>query len=1184
MKMSNMISKVVRLFAFAFCAVVTMTVSAADYTLTDQSVEWPSSDNASNNSLGNRFTIVGDVTIAVANTPNVAVPAHRASLVVSDGATLMLDLSALSGVPFRVIGGILSHGTGKVRVKGDPSNIVFGTTAFSVLVDKSVFDAPDFAFVDANDDETSDVLTFAGTSAVRRWPSCGYAFASASVGLLGDGGVMLEPEGGTLTLATSGIKDLMLYNDNALGESVQVEVPTGCTLYMKPASFSTNTFTWAGEANRTNSTDVVLAGGKLSLQAAPDHYVTGDITGAGIVSMDVVRGRGSADEFTWLMGNVAFDGSVNVANGNSETSPDRLNFCQSSSPGHETNKVSLAKWSQLAFFAPDGGFAPEVTIGHLQGAEATSVLRVPEGQTVTVNTLTGTFKKMGAGTVVFGSGAGDVSSWSESDGIVYANFGGDSSTSEVSLASIVNTETATNVISIGGSTSLFTGASTSYVVRAAAGSRARVLVDDNVPVVLGSDGTLVLESRDWRSRAALWIDPSTTEAGPFGTCAKDEWWGSYISEATSNNYVNGARASGAGYYIEYMPDCRNDRTGWFLRNTRNYDSQTSSECLPQVYAYQNPNGCNGLATICCAGASRRLPIASGEVKGTTNTSIPADMVIMVFGSQDGGGKALVGTTQGTFGRSGNTTDDGLTTKGDASIWLDGEKVSDPTTQKFNGGWQIVSIDTSGYNVNGFGWASNYGNAGGQNYGEILVFTNKLSDVERSCVESYLADKWGISTYRRGGASSSVRAVGRTGNIEIAAGAEMALGGCYAGTIDVKSGAVLTVSDDLLPPTADELPDTGRVCWFDPDAEGCLYLPNENKEFVRAVLQRGTTISSISDSDIFLWTPSDRSPSRAIGARGWGPVRTWIDFQEIVSPYAAGVGNCLRTRRYPDTNPTIGSGGSNMSIPCRTVFVVSDSFRGGGSPVLAGMSSSEIVWRTTDNYKSPIWPAGTVSRVINGETRLNGASVDSSAGFTGAPEVFSFSTTSDQNIGVFGNYNNTQASLNNGEVLGEIMLYNTELTGSDRLAVEAYLMGKWCGTLPAGYSDLREATVTGTGTVVAPLSKMPHIDASFAGTVRVTGDVAVFDVVIDPVNGTVTGGLLMPNVSFELPDVATINVTFTSRPKGGGEWTLVDIGSLLSVNTEWAVNASVEGLSVVKSVSPTRVAVTVRPSGFVLVVR
>ena len=146
------------------------------------------------------------------------------------------------------------------------------------------------------------------------------------------------------------------------------------------------------------------------------------------------------------------------------------------------------------------------------------------------------------------------------------------------------------------------------------------------------------------------------------------------------------------------------------------------------------------------------------------------------------------------------------------------------------------------------------------------------------------------------------------------------------------------------------------------------------------------------------------------------------------------------------------------------------------------------------------------------------------------------------------------------------------------------MGKWCGTLPEGYSDLREATVTGTGTVVAPLSKMPHIDASFAGTVRVTGDVAVFDVVIDPVNGTVTGGLLMPNVSFELPDVATINVTFTSRPKGGGEWTLVDIGSLLSVNTEWAVNASVEGLSVVKSVSPTRVAVTVRPSGFVLVVR
>ena len=135
--------------------------------------------------------------------------------------------------------------------------------------------------------------------------------------MIGDGDVMLAPDAGTdtITLATGGIKNLILVNDTALDASTRVEVPKGCTLYLKPASYSTNTLAWTGEERKTNSTDVVLAGGKLSLQAMPNHYVLGDITGTGTVAMEVTRSRGNSMEYTWLLGNNSFEGSVSVARG-----------------------------------------------------------------------------------------------------------------------------------------------------------------------------------------------------------------------------------------------------------------------------------------------------------------------------------------------------------------------------------------------------------------------------------------------------------------------------------------------------------------------------------------------------------------------------------------------------------------------------------------------------------------------------------------------------------------------------------------------------------------------------------------------------------------------------------------------------------------------------------------------------
>ena len=97
-------------------------------------------------------------------------------------------------------------------------------------------------------------------------------------------------------------------------------------------------------------------------------------------------------------------------------------------------------------------------------------------------------------------------------------------------------------------------------------------------------------------------------------------------------------------------------------------------------------------------------------------------------------------------------------------------------------------------------------------------------------------------------------------------------------------------------------------------------------------------------------------------------------------------------------------------------------------------------------------------------------------------------------------------------------------------------------------------------------------------------VLTFDVTIDPEAGTVTGAIIVPNATLELPASATVNVTFTSKPIDGGSWTLVDVGTMTTANLEWTVNASVAGMSVVKSMSPTRVAIEVLSAGTIILFR
>ena len=233
----------------AFAGAMALTASAANYTLTNTTVEWPSSNEAENVS-GNRYTIVGDVTVTITNVTvaNVSLGALRASMVVTDGATLTVDFTDVEADRIRIWGTLVAHGTGKIRVKGDTARIAYGLDGTSVQpLSQAVFDAPDFAFIDANGDVLDIPLTFCGPSAVRRWPSCGRAFSAANICLIGDEGVRLAPDEGTdtITLSSAGLRNLVLVDDTALAPSTKVNVPTDCGLYMKPATYSTNSLAWS---------------------------------------------------------------------------------------------------------------------------------------------------------------------------------------------------------------------------------------------------------------------------------------------------------------------------------------------------------------------------------------------------------------------------------------------------------------------------------------------------------------------------------------------------------------------------------------------------------------------------------------------------------------------------------------------------------------------------------------------------------------------------------------------------------------------------------------------------------------------------------------------------------------------------------------------------------------------------
>lgn len=679
------------------------------------------------------------------------------------------------------------------------------------------------------------------------------------------------------------------------------------------------------------------------------------------------------------------------------------------------------------------------------------------------------------------------------------------------------------------------------------GSGNEVLLENQGGEVTFSDG-----AQSWRNAVSLWFDPSRTETLQYVGCLAEDEEYRHPGETV------------AGYPIyEAVLDWRNAGAAYCLFNNRVYssDHHFGNNLYPTLEPYGTSETLKFLSLV--RSGTRRLPIGKPGVTDA-NYSIAPKMVMMVFGSQGGGGQAVIGTEDGSFGRTGKAWTDGITTNTAHDIWVNGEKLADPTAPNtLNKGWQILTIDTEGLQVNAFGWVKEYSTSGGQNYGEILIFMDEVSELTQLQAEIYLADKWGLpypdaSRVRcrellQAAQSNDVFFTG-AGDYAFSNGTVVA-SGKLSGTVTLEN-ARLEVGGALPPTEADVPADENLLGWFDPDDRASLHLygdfgfsekdvndPNRGATGIRAVTDRRD--GGFVDKKLMLVGVSARMPYAKVGSHDGGPVRTWIDFANLNAGDPNG--NNLRVSPYAEGMDFRDLGSAEL-VPysVRTGFVVSDSCRGGGSPVLSAVNGlGDFNARSVNALSTdPIWGDKTVDKVKDGLTRLNGETVRQENGFTGHAEVLTFQPTSAASVGVMGNYATGQVpgGGTSFEWLGEMLFYSTALEAADIELVEAYLMYKWLGRVNYGYRDLRGMTVAGSGRIVSPdVASLPKVDAAFSGAVEVT-DAAVFEITIDPETDTVTGGLSGEGVTLDLPDEVTLKVRFTSRPRrgmAGRLWTLFD---------------------------------------------
>ena len=672
---------------------------------------------------------------------------------------------------------------------------------------------------------------------------------------------------------------------------------------------------------------------------------------------------------------------------------------------------------------------------------------------------------------------------------------------------------------------------------------------NDVFVRVQEGGSVVLKTlrnnKSWHDKVALWLD------------ASEEW--TLEPEKNASGKVQTVTENGkVGAAIVRWHDRRRSQTEWLGYNDRDANPNANGTVFPIVMPYVVSNGCNGLNYVSLGpyGSSRRLPFikrvdgveqASGG-GGNVNSrySLNAKYVMMVFGSQNGGGNAVISGKRGTAELYPRKTISGKDEAGPAasvpiftssrSSRLDGVEIA-PAFVGLNGGWQVFSFAPNknvkigeeylDETVTGLGW-NPWGYYGGQNYAEILIFTEMPTDLEIRSAELYLAEKWGISTYRKPN-EGEVRLFGK-GAATVESGS-VRLGGMFGGMFTVAEGAELVLSDAKCAPN---VPVSGMTGWFDPNrADSRVF---ERKQFGDSFVDIVDKLVNIAagedDNPRFDLCAFARCPAVVSEARGWGSEMVWCDYSTNKI-----YGTCNGTTlRFNDSND-----GEYNCLPVRTGFMMLDTRAQGGTPFLDTSvyslnSSPNSRYLVARNVKSPIFNIRDkdAAFITNSPAYLNGVSVESGThAFDARPELLSFSFSQDVPVRCIGSWQQTIAYTVDPDAElrhGEIIFYPTELSASDRKDTEAYLMSKWLGITPKGYGKPQNMTVTGAGAVKTANGKMrPKTADAFTGKMVISDEVLTFS--FDG-SSVPEDAISIENGELATSEAVTVNLSFASRPEAG----------------------------------------------------
>ena len=673
---------------------------------------------------------------------------------------------------------------------------------------------------------------------------------------------------------------------------------------------------------------------------------------------------------------------------------------------------------------------------------------------------------------------------------------------------------------------------------------------NNIRIEGGALSVARVDDSGWRSKVMFWMDPSDKDSVVFTNIVRT--------------------LSGITYpVVRCLNDTRGSQT-----ETRLYPHKEVDSTLPVLIT----NGVNGLSYLSCdTNGARRLYFG--------DSGISVKYAIMVFGSQLGGGQAIIGNTKGYYARAGelstSITKDNYIFASNIATRVNGELLEDPRTRSLSGGWEIISFDTSGAVIHGIGFNGGAGtkeNCRGQNYGEMLLFSEVPTEAERIAAEKYLAEKWGlVKDYK----DVSLPELRITGNGSVALKDDFAVSGSFSGSVDL-NGKSIVLPEEPLPPGDGVVGGTAPLAWFDPDASGMMV---DNGGKVNHILDR---MRGDEDGAPVLYN-SGRPPLVISESRGFGPSRKWLDY----SPYnfwdekGYNYGRTMRLNQLPTLNSTV------VPLSARTVFLVQDSVKGGGTPFLSAVGGTgDLIPRLTQwpsmspDPGLPVWRETTASIFADGgATYLDGRKVDGAVeGFQGRPELLTAVGNRNFTLGTFGSYKYLDSITNKvdaGEVQGEIIVYDKLLEDDVRKRIEAYLMWKWLGVARDGYSVSANMTLIGNGSVtIASTEQMPKFDAQFTGAAAFEEN--AFDFTVNG-DGSVSGAIDMGAAAISFPAECTANVSFADGMKTG-TYTLVQ-GGTLSSGTSWTLNLQNGGSRIATIVQNNdSIVLEVRGLGTVVTVR